>query len=70
MKRFPVNSSVLRSIGYDPTSQTLEIEFPSNEVCQYFAVPPAVYNAFMTADSYGRYYAAHIRNTYRKNRVV
>jgi hypothetical protein len=42
MLRTPVSSSALRSVGYDPQTQTLEIEFNSAEVYQYFNVPLGV----------------------------
>lgn len=39
MKRIPVSSSNLASVGYDETSQTLEIGFLHGGVYQYFDVP-------------------------------
>lgn len=38
MIRQPVSSSNIRSIGYDSKSNTLEIEFHSGGVYQYFGV--------------------------------
>ena len=39
MNRTPVNSSNVSSVGYDPTSLTLEVEFHGGAVYQYFDVP-------------------------------
>ena len=39
MNRKPVRSSNISSIGYDSESKTLEIEFHSGGVYQYFNVP-------------------------------
>ena len=36
MKREPVSSSTIASIGYDPDSQTLEIQFLNGSVYLYF----------------------------------
>lgn len=64
MERVPVSSSNLRSIGYDPESQTLEIEFNSGGTYQYFGVPATEYEALMAAGSHGTYFQANIRNRY------
>ena len=39
MERQHVNSSNLESVGYDPTTQTLEIEFLNGGLYQYSGVP-------------------------------
>ncbi len=69
MQRTPVSSSNLRSVGYDPASQTLEIEFQNGRIYQYFNVPQSVYDALMAAESHGRYFLAHIRGVYPYRRV-
>ncbi|MCC7451234.1 MAG: KTSC domain-containing protein, partial [Anaerolineae bacterium] len=61
MDRHEVESSVIKSIG---CSVVLEVEFESGRVYQYFDVPIAVYLEFLTADSKGKYFNAHIRNEY------
>ena len=45
MKQEPVESTTMRSVGYEPKSRILEIEFESEEVYQYLAVPGAVAEA-------------------------
>ncbi len=69
MKRQPVDSSNLASVGYDATSQTLEIEFQNGRIYQYFAVPQREYNGLMAADSLGSYFNSNIRDTYRYHRI-
>ena len=49
MERKRVNSSKLRSVGYDEKTQTLEIEFTNGQVYQYPKVYPEVYRRFMAA---------------------
>lgn len=43
MNRTSVTSSNIASIGYDPSSLTLEVEFTDGSIYQYFDVPEAVY---------------------------
>jgi CHASE1-domain containing sensor protein len=61
MQRTPVSSSNLRSVGYDLTSNTLEIEFRNGRIYQYFHVPETMYLALMQASSHGRYFDAYIK---------
>ena len=69
MIRQPVSSSNIRSIGYDPESQTLEIEFHSGGIYQYFNVPVSVYDALMRASSIGGYFHRYIKDRYRWKKV-
>ena len=69
MIRQPVNSSDVRSVGYDEATQTLEIEFHSGGTYQYYAVPLVVYRALMSAPSHGQYFHAHIKGLYRYRQV-
>ncbi|MCQ3949298.1 MAG: KTSC domain-containing protein [Planctomycetes bacterium] len=64
MQRTPVTSSNIVSIGYEPSSNTLEVEFKASTY-QYFDVPLGVYQEFMGAGSKGQYFAANIKNVYR-----
>lgn len=69
MNRKPVTSSNIASIGYDETSETLEIEFKNGGVYQYFDVPERVYNGIMSASSHGEYLAQNIKGHYRYSKV-
>ncbi len=70
MERQNVTSSHLVSVGYNPASATLEIEFHKRAVYQYFDVPLAVYNGLMTASSHGEYCDANIKKAgYRYSRI-
>jgi len=52
MKREPIESEVIASMGYDPVWKVLEIEFrQSREIYNYFEVPPEEYSAFRAAKS-------------------
>ncbi|REF09751.1 KTSC domain-containing protein [Pantoea ananatis] len=65
MQRQNVASSNLRSVGYEPLSSTLEIEFNSGSIYQYFGVPSAIYHSLLSAGSKGGYFARVIKNSYR-----
>lgn len=69
MRRTSVSSSNLRSVGYDRSTQTLEIEFNSGSVYQYYNVPESVYNGLMNASSHGQYFAQNIRDVYSYSQV-
>ena len=69
MKRQSVTSSNLASVGYDPATQTLEIEFHHGGVYQYFDVPSSIYDGLVVASSKGQYFAANIKGVYRYARV-
>ena len=70
MNRTPVDSSNLRSVGYDSATQTLEIEFHSGDTYQYHGVPQQIHEQLMAASSHGRYFAAHIKNVFRFTRMT
>ncbi len=56
MKRVALQSSSLRSLGYDPEQQILAVEFSSGALYRYEAVPPEVVQALLEADSLGRHF--------------
>ena len=64
MERTPVSSSNISAIGYDSDSETLEVEFTNGSVYSYSNVPPGEYEAFMNADSQGKYLHANIKGRY------
>ena len=69
MERFPVSSSLLKSVGYDSDGKLLEVEFRSLAVYAYWEVPLWAYEGLMTARSKGRYFDARIRDRYPFQRV-
>jgi hypothetical protein len=69
MHREPVQSSSLSSVGYDQSSQTLEVEFTNGNIYQYFDVPSAEHVELIRSASVGAYFAANVRNSYRYARL-
>ena len=49
MERKRVNSSKLRSIGYDEKTRTLEVEMANGQIFQYGGVYPEVYRRFIVS---------------------
>jgi hypothetical protein len=70
MIRKPVTSSNLKSVGYDPGSAMLEIEFQDGSVYQYSGVPQNVHQALMAAASLGSFLHKHIKGKYSYHKVM
>jgi KTSC domain len=69
MRRRGVESTTVRSVGYQRRSRVLEIEFQSGAVYQYIDVPATVYEEFCKAESKGKYFNDEIRDAYAFVRV-
>ena len=69
MERKRVNSSKLRSVGYDEKTMTLEIEFSNGQVTQYSRVYPEVYRRFMAAPNPTSFFDDRIDEEYTGRRV-
>jgi len=64
MRRSPVDSTSLKSVGYEPSSHILEVEFQGGRVYRYFDVPPRRYRALLDAESAGRFLNTEIKGVY------
>lgn len=69
MKRDRVTSSTIGAVGYEKESSTLEVEFKTGAVYQYFDVPEPLYRRFMQASSKGKFFAAEIKAEFKYSRV-
>lgn len=69
MNRVPVVSSTVSSVGYDAATQTLEVEFGSGIIYQYFEVPEAVHQQLLQAASVGQFLNGNIKGSYRYARL-
>jgi len=69
MQRRRVNSSKLRSVGYDEKTRTLEIEMSNGQVYQYSGVYPEVYRGLMAAPNPGTFFDDKIAEDYTPKRV-
>lgn len=69
MERKRVNSSKLRSVGYDERSRVLEIEMSNGQVFQYAGVYPEVYRRLMAAPNPTSFFDDKIAEEYTPKRV-
>lgn len=70
MLRKNVSSSNIKSIGYDESTSTLEVEFLNGNIYQYSNIPESLYINLMNADSHGEYLDAYIKKGgYRYTKV-
>jgi hypothetical protein len=64
VRREAVESSSLKSVGYAPESQTLEVEFHHGAVYRYLGVPPTVHEALLRSESKGAFLNREVRDIY------
>ena len=69
MEREHVQSSNLRSLGYDANSSTLEVEFNSGAIWQYYDVLESTYYELKSASSVGKYFNANIKGSYSESQI-
>ena len=69
MERKRVNSSKVRSVGYDEKTRTLEVEMSNGQVFQYSGVYPEVYRRFMAAPNPTSFFDDKIAEEYSAKRV-
>lgn len=65
MERQAVSSSNVASVGYDPNSLTLEVEFHDGNVYQYFDVPQHLADGLIGAASVGSFLNQNIKGSFR-----
>ena len=70
MKRSPVNSSNVLSVGYDTTTSTMEVEFKNGDIYQYYEVAERIYQNLINAASVGKYLDQNIKKRgYRYKKI-
>ena len=69
MERQSVSSRNVRSIGYDEASSTLEVEFNSGGIYQYYGVPRTLFTALMGAPSKGSFVSNIIKDHFRCQKI-
>lgn len=65
MDMIRVSSSAIRSIGYDPGTMRMRIQFTEGHTYDFCGVPAQVFQGFFAVSSKGRYYNDHIRDRYQ-----
>ncbi len=68
VQRDPIESSNLKSVGYDGSA--LEIEFKSGVVWRYADVSPEDHKRLLEAESKGSFFSAAIKPKYKGVKVL
>jgi KTSC domain-containing protein len=69
MRLKPVDSDMLKLVGYDARSQILEVVFNTGGTYQYKEVPASEYQKLMSAESIGKYMHRYIIDRYDYERI-
>lgn len=67
--RYPVQSSLLASVGYCPVTCIFDLELRDGSLYRYFGVPVYIYLQLLCADSKGRYFNQYVRPAFPYQRV-
>jgi hypothetical protein len=71
MTWLPLESRMLSSVAYDEERQILYLRFRNTgDAYRYFEFPITEYQAFLDAESRGRFFLAHIRGRFRYERMA
>ena len=69
MNKIPVNSSIIRNVGYNRDECELEIEFVKGSVYKYKYVYPDEVVSMLFSDSIGSYFMRFISKAYTYEKV-
>jgi hypothetical protein len=61
MEMQSVKSTNVDSVGYDPETKTLQVQFKSGGIYQYAGVQPEMYADLLEAESIGRFVSQVVR---------
>jgi len=71
MRWIALESRMLSAAAYDDSKQILYLRFRNTgEVYRYFEFPATEYQAFLSAESRGRYFRSYIRDHFRYERMA
>ena len=71
MRWTALESKMLSAVAYQDSNQVLYLRFRNTgEVYRYFDFPAADYQAFLSAESRGRFFRSRIRDHFRYERMA
>ena len=71
MKWAALESKMLSALAYEDSKRILYLRFRNTgDVYRYFEFPVADYQAFVSAESKGRFFLSHIRDHFRYERMA
>lgn len=59
-----VDSSMIQSVAYDTSEQSLYVKFNNGRIYEYFSVPERVYIDLLNAESKGRFFRQEVLYVY------
>ena len=69
MTRTKVTAASLKSIGYDPDSELLELEFTTGDIFDYQKVKPYLYLGLMNSNAKDVYFDKYIRDNHEVEKI-
>lgn len=69
MERKPVKSSNIKSVGYDPATKRMHVEFSGGGVYDYEGVEPDDHASFVHDSSQGSHFSRHIRGKFKHKKL-
>ena len=69
MDRVPVKSSNVTSVGYEPRTKTMAVEFKDGSVYHYHDVEPDTHQGLISAKSIGKYVHANVKGKYKHSKI-
>lgn len=70
MDRIPVESTQIKSVGYDRTTQMMEIEFNGGALYRYEEVPETMFISLRVAKSKGSFFHKLIRGKFITTKIL
>ena len=70
MEMTPIKSSNVKSVGFDPESKKMRVEFSNGTMYEYSDVAPHVHAELRSAESVGSYFAKNIRGKYGVEKIT
>jgi hypothetical protein len=71
MRWLTLESKMLSAVAYDSSKQLLYLRFRNTgDVYRYFHFPAAEYQAFLGAESKGRFFRSQVRDHFRYERMA
>lgn len=68
IERTPVKSSNVTSVGFDPETGTMAVEYKDGSVYHYHNVEPDKHEALVSSKSVGGYIHANIKGNYKHSK--
>jgi len=69
IKRIPIASSTIATVGYDKEAHILEIEFHHGAIYQYVNVPEKVYEDLLNSPAKGSFFMNEIKGTFEYQKL-